>query len=56
MTEPTACPPAGIVVLDQVVPARAPWSAVVTAGQALTIVDLNGNQAVDFLIYLAGDL
>ncbi len=42
-------------VLDQVVEARAPWSAVVRAGQTLTIVDLKGNQAVDCLIYNAED-
>jgi len=45
----------GSVVLDETVPARAPWSAVVRAGHVLTIVDLHGNQAVDTLIYDAGD-
>jgi urea carboxylase-associated protein 1 len=39
------------VVLDQVVPRRSPWSAVVRAGQELTIIDLAGNQAVDCLVY-----
>lgn len=43
------------VVLDQVVPRRSAWSAVVRAGQALTIVDLEGNQAVDCLLYDAHD-
>lgn len=43
------------VVLDTVVPARAPWSAVVAAGQTLTIVDLHGNQAVDCVMYVADD-
>ncbi|VTR75891.1 urea amidolyase associated protein UAAP2 [Cellulomonas hominis] len=43
------------VVLDQVVPRRSPWSAVVRAGQELTIVDLEGNQAVDCLVYDAHD-
>jgi hypothetical protein len=33
----------------------APWSAVLTAGQVLTIVDVDGNQAVDFLVYDAVD-
>ena len=37
------------------VPARAVWSAVVRAGQTLTVTDLHGNQAVDFLVYDAGD-
>jgi uncharacterized protein len=42
-------------VLDQIVEARAPWSAIVRAGQILTIIDLEGNQAVDCLIYNADD-
>ncbi|NJP45923.1 urea amidolyase associated protein UAAP2 [Actinacidiphila epipremni] len=37
------------------VPARAPWSAVVPAGGLLTVTDLHGNQAVDFLVYDAAD-
>jgi urea carboxylase-associated protein 1 len=45
----------GTVVSDEVVPARAPWSAVVAAGHVLTIVDLRGNQAVDCLLYHAHD-
>lgn len=43
------------VVLDQLVPARAGWSAVVRRGQLLTITDLGGNQAVDCLLYDAHD-
>jgi urea carboxylase-associated protein 1 len=43
------------VLVDQVVPARAPWSGVVSAGHVLTIVDLGGNQAVDCLLYRADD-
>ncbi|MGD9696975.1 MAG: urea amidolyase associated protein UAAP2 [Thermoleophilia bacterium] len=50
----TAAAP-GRVVLDAVVPARAPWSGVVRAGQTLRIVDLGGNQAVDCLLYRADD-
>jgi uncharacterized protein len=45
----------GTVVLDEIVPARAPWSAIVVAGDVLTIVDLHGNQAVDTLCYGAAD-
>ncbi|WP_197373882.1 urea amidolyase associated protein UAAP2 [Mycolicibacterium baixiangningiae] len=45
----------GTVVLDETVAARAPWSAVVAAGDVLTIVDLDGNQAVDCLLYSAAD-
>ncbi|MFT4086717.1 MAG: DUF1989 domain-containing protein [Gordonia sp. (in: high G+C Gram-positive bacteria)] len=42
-------------VLDEVVAANAPWSAVVRAGDLLTIVDLGGNQSVDTLLYGADD-
>ena len=45
----------GDVVLDEYVEARGPWSAVVAAGDVLTIVDVEGNQAVDCLLYAAGD-
>jgi urea carboxylase-associated protein 1 len=41
---------------DDYVAARTPWSAVVRAGQKLTITDLEGNQAVDCLLYNAGDI
>ncbi|MCH7229869.1 DUF1989 domain-containing protein [Glycomyces sp. L485] len=40
---------------EHVVAARAPWSGIVEAGRSLTIVDLGGNQAVDFLLYDAHD-
>jgi len=45
----------GTVLLDTVVPARGPWSAVLRAGQELQVIDLEGNQAVDFLLYDAVD-
>ena len=45
----------GRIVVDEVVPARAPWDHVVRAGQTLRIVDLEGNQAVDFLMYAVAD-
>ena len=47
---------AGTVVHDEVIRARAPWSHVVRAGQTMRIVDLEGNQAVDCLLYVADDL
>jgi urea carboxylase-associated protein 1 len=43
-------------VHDEVVPARSPWTGVVRATETLRIVDLEGNQAVDFLCYNAADL
>ncbi len=42
---------AGRVVHDEIVPARAPWGHPLRRGQTLRIVDLEGNQAVDFLVY-----
>jgi urea carboxylase-associated protein 1 len=40
---------------DQIVPARAPWAQVVKNGQTLRIIDLEGNQAVDCILYNAND-
>jgi urea carboxylase-associated protein 1 len=40
---------------QEIVAPCAPWSAVVRAGETLQIVDLEGNQAVDFLLYHAVD-
>jgi urea carboxylase-associated protein 1 len=42
-------------VLDIVVPSGEPYSTTLTAGQILRIVDLEGNQAVDTLLYNADD-
>lgn len=46
---------AGQLVHDEVLAARAPWAHVVEAGQTLRIIDLEGNQAVDCLLYDAGN-
>lgn len=43
------------VVLDEVIPARAPWSGLIRKGQRLRIIDSEGKQAVDFLCYNAAD-
>jgi hypothetical protein len=43
------------IVLDEVIPARAPWAGVVTQGNTMRIVDLGGNQAADTLFYNAHD-
>jgi len=42
-------------MIDAVIPAGEPWMGVVRRGQALRIVDLEGNQAVDTLFYNADD-
>jgi len=55
MSDPHLSGLAGTIVHDVVVPARAPWLHHVAAGQTLRIVDLEGNQAVDFLLYAAAD-
>lgn len=44
------------VIHQEVIPARAPWSRVIERGQVLRIVDLEGNQAVDCLLYDAHDV
>ncbi|MFD1715020.1 urea amidolyase associated protein UAAP2 [Amnibacterium flavum] len=41
---------------DVLLPARASWSRVLEPGETLEIIDLDGNQAVDFLAYDADDL
>ena len=39
------------VLLDEIVPARQPWGRVIRKGQILRLIDLEGQQAVDFLCY-----
>lgn len=46
---------AGPVVLDEKIAPRGAWSAVVRAGDVLTLVDVGGNQSGDCLIYSARD-
>lgn len=43
------------ILREEIVPARMPWSGTVAAGDVLTITDLEGQQAVDFLCYDADD-
>jgi len=50
-----APPLAQPIVHDEIVAARAPWLHAVRRGQTLRIVDLEGNQAVDFLVYASHD-
>jgi hypothetical protein len=45
----------GDIVHDEVVAARAGWSRVIEKNQILRMVDLEGDQAVDFLCYNAND-
>jgi len=43
------------IILDEIVPPRAPWSHLVRKGETLRIIDLEGNQSADFLMYAASD-
>ena len=47
--------PHGRVIEDTVVPARASWSARIARGDILRLIDLEGQQAVDFLCFNADD-
>ncbi|HET9629395.1 MAG TPA: urea amidolyase associated protein UAAP2 [Novosphingobium sp.] len=55
MADPHLADLPGPVIHDEIVPARAPWLHRVAKGETLRIVDLEGNQAVDFLVYAAAD-
>jgi urea carboxylase-associated protein 1 len=45
----------GRVRHDEVVQPRAPWDHRIRKGEILRIIDLDGNQAVDFLVYSLAD-
>jgi urea carboxylase-associated protein 1 len=44
------------ILLDEIVPATRPWGHVIRKGEVLRIVDVEGQQAVDFLCYPADDV
>ena len=43
------------ILFDAIIPARAAWDHIVHVGETLRIIDLEGNQAVDFLMYALHD-
>ena len=45
----------GEVLIDEIVPAGRPWGHVLRQGEILRLVDLEGQQAVDFLCFDAAD-
>ena len=47
--------PGATIIKDDVVPACRPWSALIRKGQVLRLMDLEGQQAIDFLCYNADD-
>lgn len=54
MTDAAALPQ-GEIIEDTVVPARSPWSARMAKGDMLRLIDLEGQQAIDFLCFNAAD-
>lgn len=52
---PALPPLPGPVLLDEIVPARASWDHVLRAGETLRIIDVEGNQSGDFLLYSLAD-
>ncbi|MEM7428531.1 MAG: DUF1989 domain-containing protein [Pseudomonadota bacterium] len=55
MTDPAELPEGSIIIEDTVVPAEAPWSARIEKDQHLRLIDLEGQQAIDFLCYNAAN-
>jgi len=55
MSDPALHGLPGEIRHDEVVAARAPWDHVLRKGETLRIVDVEGNQAVDFLLYALAD-
>ena len=53
MSEPSGIE--GVIVRDEIVPAGRPWGHLVHEGEVLRLVDLKGQQAVDFLCFDAAD-
>jgi uncharacterized protein len=47
--------PSGEIMLDEVVPIERSWGHRVTKGDMLRLIDLEDQQAVDFLCYDAAD-
>ena len=45
----------GHIIEDSIVPARQPWSRRLSKGECLRLIDLEGQQAIDFLCYNARD-
>ncbi|HUN26205.1 MAG TPA: urea amidolyase associated protein UAAP2 [Steroidobacteraceae bacterium] len=55
MNDPALSSLPGRILIDEIVPARAPWDHLVRRGETLRIIDLEGNQSADFLLYALGD-
>ena len=57
MTSPAATPPPAISSASYAmdVPAERPWSRIIKRGETLRIIDSEGQQAVDALLYCLDD-
>lgn len=51
----SSIPDSARIVVDTIVEAGAPWSAVIRSGQSLRLIDSHGQQAVDTLFYNVHD-
>lgn len=54
-TDAESAIPGATIISNEIVPACQPWSALVRKGQFLRLVDLEGQQAIDFLCFNADD-
>lgn len=52
---PISAAASALVVADEIVAARRPWARVLRKGETLRLVDVDGQQAVDFLCFDADD-
>ena len=52
----TSTTPSGTVILDDIIPANAPWTGFIGKGHKLRIEDTCGCQSVDTLFYSAADM
>jgi len=55
MTDRTLSGLPGRVLYDEIIPPRAPWAHPVHRGETLRIIDVEGNQSCDFLMYSLRD-
>src|ERR1700688_307590 len=55
LAAPISAPDASDAVYRHDIPAERPWSRILKQGQTLRIVDSEGQQAVDALLYCADD-
>jgi uncharacterized protein YcgI (DUF1989 family) len=55
LPETTAPLSARDAIYDHIVPAERPWSRLIRRGQTVRVIDSEGQQAIDALLYRADD-